>query len=130
MANNDARKEQGKTEVKGIEPILKEGMANYFRGLSNVGGRLYLTERYLTFRPHALNLRRGEEVIALKDIVAVQRRNTLLLVPNGFSVILRDGTEARFVVYGRDEWVQAIVDACNRLHPATKQPTPAGEPPG
>lgn len=104
-----------KTEVRGIDTILRKGMANYFKGFANVGGQLMLTERSLIFKPHVLNVRRKEFSIPLKDIVAVERRNSLGVIKNGFGVILRDGTSHRFVVYGREEWIEAIVEVRSRI---------------
>jgi hypothetical protein len=122
-----AKKESGggqaeaKTEVQGVDSVLKEGAANYFRGFSSVGGKLHLTARHLIFKPHMLNWRRGDDSFALKDVVAVKKQNTAIVVPNGFSLVMRDGSEARFAVYGRDEWVQAVVD-CTAIHPPRKPP--------
>lgn len=116
---------EAKTEVRGLDAVLREGAANYFRGFSSVGGKLQLTARHLVFKPHMLNWRRGDESFALKDVVAVKKQNTAIVVPNGFSIVMRDGAEARFAVYGRDEWVQAVVDACTAIHPPRKQPPAA-----
>ena len=127
-----AKKEQGggqpesKTEVRGVDTVLKEGAANYFRGLGSVGGKLHLTGGQLIFKPHALNLRRGDESFALKDVAAVSKFKTLIVVPNGLAIIMRDGSEARFTVFGRDEWVEAVVKACKAIHTPPKQP-PGGK---
>lgn len=121
MAKKDAG-DGAKTEVQGVDPITKEGAANYFRGFTSVGGKLQLTARHLIFKPHMLNLRRASDSFALKDVVAVKKNNTALVVPNGLGIVMRDGTEVRFSVYGRDEWVQAIVDACTAIHPPKKTP--------
>jgi hypothetical protein len=102
--------------------VLKEGAANYFRGLGSVGGKLHLTAHRLIFKPHMLNLRRGEESFALKDVVAVKKLNTAVVVRNGMAIMMRDGSEARFTVYGRDEWVKAVVDACSAIHSPAKKP--------
>lgn len=120
MADNGTSSDQPKTEVTGMDRIVKEGPANYFRGLSNVGGKLMLTDRQLVFKPGRLNFRRSVQSIAVKEIVAVERRNTLGVVPNGFGVILKDGTTHRFVVYGREDWIEAVVKARSKISPPKK----------
>lgn len=104
-----------KTEVRGVDTIIRKGAANYFKGFSNVGGQLMLTERSLIFKPHVLNVRRGLLSIPLKDIVAVERRNSLGVIPNGFGVVLRNGTSERFVVYGREEWIETLIEVRSRI---------------
>jgi hypothetical protein len=115
-----AKTEQLKTQVTGVDGIIKAGPANYFKGLSNSGGKLILTDTQLIFKPGRLNFRRSIEAIAVKEIVAVERRNTLGVVPNGFGVILRDGKAHRFVVYGREEWIEAVVKVRSKISPPKK----------
>ncbi len=112
--------EQPKTEITGMDRIVKQGPANYFKGLSNVGGNLTLTENQLIFKPGRLNFRRSIETIAVKDIVAVERRNTLGVVQNGFGVVLKNGTTHRFVVYGREDWINAVVKVRSKISPPKK----------
>ncbi len=103
-----------KTQLKDLEPTIKEGLANHFRGVINVAGRLWLTDRRLIFKSHALNLGGHEESYPLTDIVEIRLRNTLFIVPNGLSIVLKDGREERFVVYGRKDWAAKIVEAVNK----------------
>jgi hypothetical protein len=120
MADEESGADQPKTEVSGIDRIIKEGPANYFKGLSNTGGKLTLTDTQLIFKPGALNFRRSIESIPVKEIVAIERRNTLGVVQNGFGVILRDGKAHRFVVYGREEWIEAVVKIRSKISPPKK----------
>jgi hypothetical protein len=113
-----------KTEVVGVDPILRKGAATYFKGFFNTGGQLMLTERSLIFKPHVLNVKRKGFSIPLNNIVGVERRNTLFAIPNGFGVVLRDGTRERFVVYGREEWIEQLVEVRSRISKPIKTMPP------
>jgi hypothetical protein len=120
MADKESGAEQTKTEIIGMERNVKEGLANYLKGLSNIGGRLMLTDSQLIFKAGRLNFRRSDEFIPVKEIVAVERRNTLGVVPNGFGVIMRDGNSHRFLVYGREGWINAVVKVRSKISPPKK----------
>ena len=77
--------------------------ANLFRGKEAVGGRLHFEEQRMVFKSHAFNIQTGETVILYSDIADVHPRNTLGLVPNGISVILKNGVEHKVVVWNRKE---------------------------
>jgi GRAM domain len=90
------------------ERVLKTGLANHFKGIESVGGKLYLTNQRLRFRSHKFNVQNHDESIALTRIKEVKATRTLGLIPNGLQVILVDGTAHKFVVNARSEWVQLI----------------------
>ena len=102
-------------ELEPGEKILKEGPANHFKGIEAVGGTLYLTDRRLIFKSHAVNVQAHEESYPLGSIVAVKPRNTLGIVPNGLAVTLADGRQEKFVIWGRQDWMNKIMQA--RPHP-------------
>lgn len=89
----------------------RTGGANHFRGLLAVNGQLTLSEAALTFRAGRFNLQSYEQSYALADIAAIEPRRGLALVGDGMAVILRDGREERFVVFGRREWMREILAA-------------------
>jgi hypothetical protein len=120
MADKESGAEQPKTKITGMDRIVKEGPANYFRGLSTVGGKLTLTDTQLIFKPGMLDLRRSIESIAVKDIVAVERRNILFVLRIGFGVVLSSGETHRFVVFGREDWVDAVVKVRSKIRPPRK----------
>jgi len=91
------------------EILLKEGPANHFKGMEAVGGKLHLTNRRLLFQSHSFNVQTHEETYLLADIASVRTRNTLGIVPNGIGVMLNNNHEERFVVNGRQEWIQKIL---------------------
>jgi len=90
------------------EITLIDVAANLFRGLEAVGGRMQITTHRILFKPHAINIQKESAEINLKDIVEVGKRNTLGLVPNGMYVRTKDGTEYRFVVWGRSNLIKII----------------------
>lgn len=109
-----SRSTPGAVEIQAGERLLKEGMANHFKGIEAVGGKLQLTDRQLIFRSHAFNIQTHQESYPLESITVVKPRNTLGLVPNGLTVGLRDGREEHFVLFGRGEWMRAIMEARTR----------------
>lgn len=83
-------------------------LANYFRGIEAVGGRLYFDETGMTFRSHNCNIQTGETRIEYRDIQSLSKRNTLGFVPNGLSVFTKDGFEHKFVIYHRKAVMQFL----------------------
>ena len=104
------------------ERLIREGAANLMRGREAVGGRLFLTDRRLHFASHAFNIARGPTDLPLADVAATEPCWTkflgvLPLLPNSLAVRTRDGTEYRFVVYGRRKW-QAAIETERQAMPA------------
>ncbi len=102
-----------KTTLESNEKILKEGPANLQRGVETVGGKLYLTDHRLIFESHALNIQRGETVVRIASILTIARCWTkflkiIPLLPNSIEVTVKEGERFRFVLFGRDAWVNAI----------------------
>ncbi|WP_188190647.1 GRAM domain-containing protein [Nonomuraea sp. SYSU D8015] len=94
------------------ERILRQGLANLWRGMDAVGGQLWLTSKWLVFRSHSMNFQVGVCVWPLDEIISVTSVNTLRIVPNGMKVVLKGGAEVRFVVNRRRAWIDAIAQAC------------------
>ena len=99
-------------QLESGETVLHEGPANRMARFEAVGGWLTLTNRRLTFRPHAVNVQKAPLDLPLEEISDVRPRRTLWLVPNGLLVQRAGGTEERFVVHARREWVAKIREAC------------------
>ena len=93
------------------ERIVREGPANMFRGIESVGGWLWLTDRRLVFRSHAIALQRGESAWPLDQIASAEPAMTMWIIPNGLRCTLRDATSAKFVVTDRTGWAAAIESA-------------------
>lgn len=102
---------------------LKKSMANLQRGFESVGGKLTLTPGELRFESHLLNVQRGSTVIDLQTVAAVQPGwakffGILPISNNAFVVTLIDGTSHRFIVRGRDGWMDAVRAAMRALQNA------------
>lgn len=79
-------------------------LANYYRGIEAVGGRLTFDEFGMIFRSHAINIQTGDTRIEYRDIQKAQKRGFL----TGMSVFTKDGTEHKFVVYHRNDVIEFI----------------------
>jgi hypothetical protein len=90
------------------ESGVREGPANLWRGIESVGGWLWLTDRRLVFRSHAIALRSGETVWPISEIAKAEPAMSMWIIPNGLRLTLRDGSTAKLVVTGRQEWAIAI----------------------
>ena len=90
------------------ETVLREGLANHFKGIEGVGGKLYLTGRRLRFISHKLNIQRHDESYPLSHVSSVKATRTLGIIPNGLVVCSQDGQRERFVVYQHRDWEEAI----------------------
>jgi len=93
---------------------LYESSANLYRGFEGAGGRLILSDDYLLFEPHALNIQKDKVLIKLKDIQQVQKSTTLGIIPNSFEVIALEDT-FKFVVKKRNEWIRKIETQINKM---------------
>jgi GRAM domain len=104
------------TPLNADEIILKDGPANLQRGAETVGGKVYLTSRWLVFEAHKFNLQRGATEIPLSDILSIAKcwtkfLNLIPVLPNSLAVTTNQGQEYRFVLFGRDAWEEAISGA-------------------
>lgn len=89
------------------------------KGKEGVGGKLYLDEKMLHHKPHAINIQREETAVLLTEVASVERvRNRLLGIPllnNGLKVTLHSGLEVQYVVNKAGQWVEdverAVADA-------------------
>lgn len=97
------------------EKPLRQGVANHWKGIESVGGKLYLTSETLRFCSHGFNVQTHDESYPLADIVKVETARTLGIIPNGLLVHLTNGRRERFVVDGNRDWVTAIDDARGRV---------------
>lgn len=108
----------------GEERLLKQGPANLFRGWEGVGGWLYLTDERLIFRPHRFNIQKREDTrynikkdelsIPLTEIAGSGAYAVAGVLPTGLRVAASRG-EWKFVVEGRNDWVEEIEEA-RRFH--------------
>ncbi|WYL87003.1 hypothetical protein WMO32_04505 [Xanthomonas oryzae pv. oryzicola] len=100
--------------------VLRQAPANLQRGMDAVGGRLILTADALLFQPHAFNVQTQSLSVPLGQIAAMQLCWTRLfdllpIAPTSLSVRLSDGSEHRFVIGKREQWMVDIALARDRL---------------
>jgi hypothetical protein len=104
------------------ETVLKQGGASHFKGMEAVGGRLFLTNQRLVFKSHRFNIQVHQESYPLGDITAVEPRRGISIVGDGLAVVLSDGREERFVVFGRRDWITRILSARELAAPVATTP--------
>ena len=67
-----------------------------------------MTKTELVFKPHVVNVQRGELRIPRADIASVAATRTFGVVPNGLAVTLKSGKVEHFVVNDRNDWVAKL----------------------
>lgn len=92
------------------EQIYFDVLANLFRGIEAVGGKLMITDRRLIFKSHTFNIQTGTTEILIEEITEVKKRNTLRIIPNGISVTTKNGVEYNIVLWNR----RKIIDFLNK----------------
>jgi len=97
--------------AENIQKVLVQKNANLFRGIEAVGGTLTVTSDKLIFQPHAVNIQSAPLELPLGEIERADKRNSLLVVPNGMKVTDRSGKQHKFVLWGRDEVIAIINEA-------------------
>ncbi|GAB6931110.1 hypothetical protein JCM10914A_50930 [Paenibacillus sp. JCM 10914] len=91
------------------EFVVRERLAaNLFRGKEGVGGRLNITNRRLSFNPHAFNLQTQPEEIMIEDIVRIDKGKSWGFIPNIMLITTKNGNVYKFVVYKRDKLIELI----------------------
>ena len=96
------------TESTHAEPAVLEKMANLFRGVEAVGGKMYLTANSIYFSSHSFNVQAGDSRIGFDEILNIETCNTLGFVPNGLRVITKHGVTYQFVLWGRDDVIACL----------------------
>ena len=86
--------------------------ASYFRGIESVGGKICFDDNGLNFQSHAMNIQRGDTRIEYSDVACLNKRNTLGFVPNGISILTKDGFEHKFIVNDRNSVLEFLHSKC------------------
>lgn len=90
------------------ETIIFKKAANLFRGLEAVGGWVTLTDQRLIFEPHRINIQTEPLVLTYKEMIGIEKRNTLNLVPNGIKITTESGGEYKFVIWKRTAFIKYV----------------------
>ena len=88
-------------ELRENEVVELSRPANHFLGIEGVGGRIFITNQRFVFKSHAANLQAHELTVEYSEIRKVTFYNTLLIVPNGLMLILKNGKKEKFAVWKR-----------------------------
>ncbi|WP_217589252.1 GRAM domain-containing protein [Lentibacillus saliphilus] len=92
---------------KGEQEHLKTG-ANLKRGLEMVGGRLYVTNERLYFKPHSINIQKDDLDILLDQIRMIEKSKSMGFISNAMTVTTAEGIAHKFVVAKRDKVIDCI----------------------
>ncbi|OWA33482.1 hypothetical protein B9G55_22755 [Saccharibacillus sp. O16] len=83
-------------------------LANLFRGLEGVGGKIDITNERLFFNAHSLNFQRTPLEIWIRDIADIRKRSTWGLIPNGMQITTYNGETYKFVLYNRGTVIKVV----------------------
>ena len=100
-----------KRELSRDFTIVHDGGANHSKGIEAVGGWLFLTNEMLLFKSHSLNIQKHMLNIPLVDIDGVEKARNKVPIQNGMVVKTKDGKMEKFIVNGRDVWIEKITEA-------------------
>lgn len=106
FSNSKRIQNQTQITIEENQSVIKMGVANHFRKAEAVGGRLYLLNNCIRFKPHKLNFQNHELEIALHDVSKITTFNSLGLIPNGIKIHTSNGGAEKFVVTGRKDWLE------------------------
>ncbi|MBN1338970.1 MAG: hypothetical protein JXA03_06590 [Bacteroidales bacterium] len=93
------------------EMVIKAADTTYLsNGSEGVRGKLVLTNQRIYFVPGS---RTGQNLeIMPEDIEEVMQFNNRFIFPTGMNIITRQGSEIRFLVKQRNDWIGMIVRMC------------------
>lgn len=90
------------------EKLKMDGPASLIKGFEKVGGKLFLTDARLIFKPHKLNIHRKQINFELEQISGVMKRKVSNTLDNGFRITTTDGRKVDFMVHERDLWLKKL----------------------
>ena len=89
------------------EEIMKK-RANHPRGVLSDGGHLILTTKQIIFEPHGFNIGGKKVVISIDNVIDIGKTESTFGLSKEIWVNMKGGRLERFVVWGRDEFVDAV----------------------
>ena len=90
------------------EKVKMDGPASLMKGFEKVGGKLFLTDSRLIFKPHKLNIHRKQINFELEQISEVMKRKASNTLDNAVRVTTTDGKSMDFMVHERDLWLKKL----------------------
>jgi len=90
------------------ETVLKAANTSYYDSTAQVYGKLILTNQRIYFKTMTEEKKHIDFEILPNQIKEVMFFNTWKIIPNGLSVITKEGKELKFLVKNRDQWCLMI----------------------
>lgn len=98
------------------EFILKKDLANLYCGSEAYAGALYLTSERLVFVGYLLDIEsKYIEEVPLTHIEDIKPEKTFFVIPNVIAVKTIRDRNLKFIVNGRDSWLNAIRQQIDKL---------------
>ena len=94
------------------ETVLKAADTSYVDSSAQVDGKLILTNQRIYFKTMTEEKKDIDFEILPSQIKEVMYFNTWKIIPNGLSVVTKEGKEIKFLVKNRDQWCTMI----NRMY--------------
>lgn len=105
-------------KIENNEIVIRKSRGNHRTNNLNpfdwVGGKIFLTNHRLIFRPNSLNFQTNEESIPLEDVVSIEAKHHDF-ISSKLSIFLVNGYINEFHVPKRKDWVQDIEKAIKDL---------------
>jgi len=91
-------------DLKANELVLKAGDSNFFTEKKAIDGKLILTNQRVYFKTKEDELKQYNLEILPNQIEEILYFNTMKIIPNGLSIILKEGKELKFKIGKRNTW--------------------------
>jgi hypothetical protein len=89
--------------LKANEVVVRAGDSTYFTELEKIAGKLIVTNQRIYFRTFNGHGDKYDLEIVPGDIREIIFFNSMMLLPNGLNVVMKDGRELRFTTKKRNE---------------------------
>ena len=107
LQKGSSLKENLEISTRKIETLMRKA-ANYQHDGVSDGGFLHVTRSELVFIPHAFNVTSGYRLVfPYKELSDIKKVNILFVVRH-LVLSLTDGSEATFVMWGRDKLIETV----------------------
>jgi hypothetical protein len=89
------------------EQLVKCDFANQLSSIESIGGKLYLTNLRLIFKPHRLNFQKNQIELKLNKIIRVSESKFLGIYPTKL-IIESEGKSYKFITDNHKDWFSII----------------------
>ena len=95
-------------DLKANEVVTKAGDVQYTTNTDQVKGKLILTNQRIYFKTIQTDQKEFNLEIQPEDISELLYFKTRVFLQNGLTLVVKNGTEIKFVVKNRDSWSTMI----------------------